>query len=83
MKKEIKYITLDGRGKSEEFLQCVLDAVKGLQVGAGLYIIKDFEPFPLYSIMEQKGFEKHLEKKSDEEYHVWFFFRKMRSKILR
>jgi DUF438 domain-containing protein/uncharacterized protein (DUF2249 family) len=73
MKKEIKYIILDGRGKSEEFLQCVLDAVKGLQVGEGLYIIKDFEPFPLYSIMEQKGFEKHLEKKSDEEYHVWFF----------
>jgi len=73
MKKEIKYITLDGRGKTEEFLQCVLDAVKGLQAGEGLYIIKDFEPFPLYSIMEQKGFEKYIEKKSDEEYHVWFF----------
>ena len=76
MKKEIKYITLDGRGKSEEFLQCVLDATKDLQVGEGLYIIKDFEPFPLYSIMEQKGFEKHLEKKSEEEYHVWFFPKK-------
>ena len=73
MKKEIKYITLDGRGKSEEFLECVLDALKGLQVGEGLYIIKDFEPFPLYTLMEQKGFEKHVEKKSDEEYHAWFF----------
>lgn len=73
MKKEIKYITLDGRGKSEEFLPCVLDTVKGLQAGEGVYIIKDFEPFPLYSLMEQKGFEKHIEKKSEEEYHVWFF----------
>ena len=59
--------------KQKSFCQCVLDAVKGLKVGEGLYIIKDFEPFPLYSIMEQKGFEKHLEKKSEEEYHVWFF----------
>ncbi|MCL3781964.1 DUF1858 domain-containing protein [Prolixibacteraceae bacterium JC049] len=73
MKREIKYNKLDGRGKNEEFKDCVLTALKEIAEGEGLWVIKEFEPFPLYELMEKRGFDKWVEKVSDMEYHVWFF----------
>ncbi len=73
MKKDIQYIKLDGRGESEEFQKCVLDALEEIKPNEGLHIIKEFEPFPLYSLMEKRGFEKFVEKINDDEFHAWFF----------
>ena len=76
MKKDIKYITLDGRGETESFKDCVLDALKKLSPEEGLHVIKEFEPFPLYSLIRKKGMDKYVEKEGDEEYHIWFFPKK-------
>lgn len=73
MKPQINYVTLDGRGNENDFQQCVLTALADLKTGDGLHVIKDFEPFPLYALMQKKGFEKQMEKVSETEYHVWFF----------
>lgn len=72
MKKELHYITIDGRGEHESFRDCVTKTIKELKPNEGIHVIKDFEPFPLYKMMEEKGFDKYVEKVSDEEYHVYF-----------
>lgn len=73
MSKNINYITLDGRGKDEEFQKCILDTLKDLKSGEGIHIIKEFEPFPLYELMKKRGFNKKVEQKDVNEYHAWFF----------
>lgn len=72
MKKDINYITIDGRGEHETFRDCITKAIQELKSGEGIHIIKDFEPFPMYKMMEGKGFEKYVEKVSDKEFHVYF-----------
>lgn len=73
MKKELNYITIDGRGEHDSFRDCVTKAIDNLKDGEGIHIIKDFEPFPMYKMMESKGFDKYVEKISDTEYHGYFF----------
>ena len=72
MKKNIKYITIDGRGEHESFRDCITKAIEDLKPDEGIHVIKDFEPFPMYRMMEGKGFDKYVEKISDEEFHVYF-----------
>lgn len=72
MKKEINYITIDGRGEHESFRDCITKAIQDLKPNEGIHVIKDFEPFPMYKMMESKGFDKYVEKVSDEEFHVYF-----------
>ena len=72
MKKNIKYITIDGRGEHESFKDCITKAIKDLGPEEGIHVIKDFEPFPMYKMMEEKGFDKYIDKVSDDEYHVYF-----------
>ncbi|WP_238882848.1 PAS domain-containing protein [Clostridium sp. YIM B02551] len=72
MRKDIRYITIDGRGEHESFRDCITQTVKDLNPNTGVHIIKDFEPFPIYKMMEEKGFEKYVEKISDDEFHVYF-----------
>jgi DUF438 domain-containing protein/uncharacterized protein (DUF2249 family) len=73
MKKDIVYITVDGRGEHETFRDCVTKVLETLSPGEGIHVIKDFEPFPMYKMMESKGFGKYVEKITDEEYHVYFY----------
>lgn len=72
MKEKINYITIDGRGNHKSFMDCVMKSVEELKPNEGIHIIKEFEPFPMYKMMEGKGFEKYVEKISDEEFHVYF-----------
>jgi DUF438 domain-containing protein len=73
MRKDITYITIDGRGDHDSFRDCVTKTLEKIEPNQGIHVIKDFEPFPLYKMMESKGFDKHVEKISSEEYHVYFF----------
>lgn len=73
MKKDITYITIDGRGEHDSFRDCVTKTLETLKPNEGIHVIKDFEPFPMYKMMEAKGFDKYVEKISDEEYHAYFF----------
>jgi Uncharacterized conserved protein len=72
MKQNMEYITLDGRGEHEAFRECITQKMKELKPGQGIHVIKDFEPFPMYKMMEEKGFEHFVEKISEEEFHVYF-----------
>ncbi|MCT4588302.1 MAG: PAS domain-containing protein [Carboxylicivirga sp.] len=72
MKSNITFIKLDGRNQQEEFHSCVTEALNQLSADEGLHIIKDFEPFPLYELMAKKGFDKRVEQKAKDEFHVWF-----------
>lgn len=73
MKKDINYVTIDGRGEHDSFRDCVTKAIKELKPNEGIHLIKDFEPFPMYKMMEEKGFDKFVEKVSDDEYHAYFY----------
>ncbi|MDF2613422.1 MAG: hypothetical protein K0S71_1208 [Clostridia bacterium] len=73
MKRNIAYKTIDGRGEHESFRDCLTKAVEELKPGEGIHVIKDFEPFPMYKMMEAKGFDKYVEKVSETEYHVYFY----------
>lgn len=73
MKNDITYITIDGRGDHESFRDCVTKTLETIESNQGIHVIKDFEPFPLYKMMESKGFDKYVEKISDTEYHAYFF----------
>jgi DUF438 domain-containing protein/uncharacterized protein (DUF2249 family) len=73
MKRNINYKILDGRGQTEEFKDCILNVLNELPAEDGICVIKEFEPVPLYKMMEKKGFDKYIDKLSEDEYHVWFF----------
>ena len=44
-----------------------------LKNGEGLHIIQTFEPVPLYPVLAHMCLERHTEKVSSSEYHVWFY----------
>ena len=40
--------------------------------------LQSFEPLPLYEVMEGLGFENHTIKKSETEYHAYFYRREVK-----
>lgn len=72
MKKDINYVVIDGRGDHQTFKDCLTMAIKELKPEEGIHLIKDFEPSPIYKMMEEKGFDKYVEKVNDSEFHVYF-----------
>ena len=67
------YEVLDGRGLAGNFLSAVLTKVKEVAEGGGICVIQSFEPIPLYSTLEDIGFEHSTEKVSDNEYRTYFY----------
>ena len=64
---------MDVRGKKLDFFPVLKAKAAALKNGEGLHIIQTFEPHPLYAVMEGLGYERHTEKVSGSEYHVWFY----------
>ena len=64
---------MDVRGKKMDFFPALIARAAALKNGAGLHIIQTFEPVPLYPVLVLMGFERHTEKVSGSEYHVWFY----------
>jgi len=71
--KVAEFKTLDVRGIAGNFFPGLKKQAQALPVGQGLEIIQSFEPIPLYDVMEELGYERHVEKAADNEYHVYFF----------
>ena len=63
---------MDVRGKKMDFFPALKAKAAALKNGEGLHIIQTFEPVPLYPVLALMGFERHTEKVSGSEYHVWF-----------
>ena len=64
---------MDVRGKKMDFFPVLKAKAAALKNGEGLHIIQTFEPVPLYPVLALMGFERHTEKVSGSEYHVWFY----------
>ncbi len=65
--------TIDVRGIQGNFFQGLKKQAIRLAKGEGLEIIQNFDPIPLYEVMEGLGYEYHTEKISDTEYHAYFY----------
>lgn len=50
----------------------IMEAVNNLKEGEALDLINSFEPFPLYSVLKNKGFE-HITDKVAEGFEIIFF----------
>ncbi len=64
---------VDVRGVAGNFFAGLKGQAIKTPVGNGLEIIQTFEPIPLYDVMDQLGFERHTEKKAENEFHVYFY----------
>ncbi len=64
---------IDVRGIQGNFFQGIRRQAIQLPAGNGLEIIQNFDPIPLYEVMEDLGFEHYTEQKSDTEFHAYFY----------
>ena len=52
----------DVRKLKGNFLPSILKKARSLEVGSGLCIVQSFEPIPLYSALEDLGYEHHTDR---------------------
>ncbi len=79
---DLDQITLDVRPiivSGADPFQKIMLATKSLKVNHTLRIINVFEPLPLISVMENKGFEAWTKQVATDEYHT--FFKKVETAI--
>jgi len=75
------YEVLDGRGLAGNFLSTILAKAKKVAAGSGICVVQSFEPIPLYSTLEDLGFEHLAEKISDNEYRTYFYRREVKEEV--
>ena len=64
---------IDVRGIQGNFFQGIKKQAAALDEGQGLEIIQNFDPIPLYEVMEDLGYEYHTEQKGETEFHAYFY----------
>ncbi len=72
---KLKKVKLDVRediAKGADPFQKIMEAVNSLKDGEALEVINSFEPFPLYSVLRNKGFE-HTAKHFDGGFEITFY----------
>jgi len=72
---DFKKITLDVREdikKGNDPFKKIMEAVNKLNEEESLVLINSFEPFPLYSVLKNKGFE-HVTNNTPEGFEIIFF----------
>jgi len=72
---DLKRIKLDVREdikNGADPFKKIMEAVNKLKDGEALDLINSFEPFPLYSVLKNKGFE-HITDKTPEGFEIVFF----------
>lgn len=63
----------DVRKSRGNFLPSLLKQAQRIKQGEGLCVIQSFEPIPLYSALEELGFENYTDKVADDEYRAYFY----------
>ncbi len=63
----------DVRELKGNFLPAILKIAQNIEVGKGICIVQSFEPIPLYSALEELGYEYYTDKVSETEYKVYFY----------
>ncbi|MDY0296742.1 MAG: DUF2249 domain-containing protein [Acidobacteriota bacterium] len=69
------FFVFDVRALQGNFLPAVEKKARDIPRGGGMRIVQNFEPIPLYSTMENLGYEHHTEKRGDGVFEVYFFRR--------
>lgn len=63
----------DVRKMRGNFLPSLLKQAQRIKEGEGLCVVQSFEPIPLYSALEELGFENYTDKVADDEYRAYFY----------
>lgn len=63
---------VDVRGIQGNFFPGLKQQAAKLPVGAGLEVVQNFDPIPLYEVMQELGFEYHTEQTGDAD-HAYFY----------
>lgn len=64
---------IDVIGIQGNFFQGIKKHAVNTEVGNGLKIVQNFDPIPLYEVMEGLGFEHYTEQVSENEFHAYFY----------
>ncbi len=64
---------IDVRGIQGNFFQGIKKLAMTLPEGAGVEIVQNFDPLPLYEVMEDLGYEHHTEQVGEAEFHALFY----------
>lgn len=67
------FAVIDVRKLLTNFLPMILIKAKKVEKGSGICVVQTFEPKPLYSALEDLGFEHVTEKVSINEYRAYFY----------
>lgn len=68
-----QFEVLDARSLGADVFSKVMEMSDQTPMGQGFCIVQKFEPVPLYTVLENKGFEHVTEKISEDEYRVYFY----------
>lgn len=71
--KKDEFEVKDVRQFKGNFLPSILKKAQSVKQGNGICVVQSFEPIPLYSALEDLGFEYSTDKISDKEFRVYFF----------
>ena len=71
--KTAAFKTIDVRGIQGNFFQGIKKQAMELLAGNGLEIIQNFDPIPLYEVMEGLGYEHFTKQKGTAEFHTYFY----------
>lgn len=61
---------LDAREIEGEPFGDIMDALDGLPEDGTLVLVNSFEPEPLYTVLERRGFAYDVRRVADDEWHV-------------
>lgn len=64
---------VDVRPLTSNFLPMILHRAQGVSLHKGICVVQSFEPKPLYSALEDLGFEYQTEKITKNEYRAYFY----------
>lgn len=67
------FTVMDVRNSKGNFLPAILKKANDIMVGDGICVVQSFEPIPLYSALEELGFEYYSDKKNETEYRIYFY----------
>lgn len=73
LKNKDNFEEFDVRALKGNFLVAIIQKAKQISKGNGIVIIQNFEPIPLYNSMQNLGYEYYTEKKTEDEYHSYFY----------
>ena len=71
--KKDSFELIDVRKLSGNFLPMLVKKGNMMSIGEGICVVQSFEPIPLYTTMEDLGFERVTEKVSNSEYRAYFY----------